>query len=108
MFVMWRLIIGSAAAICTTIAFIPQLIKIKRRGGRDLSYPMLFLYLSGVVLWLCYGIMIQAEAVIAANAVTSLLVAACLLLKWAQEKAPPARDKNASPQDSMADETATS
>src|SRR5579863_1939775 len=30
--------IGTLAAICTTTAFIPQILKIKRQGGDDLSY----------------------------------------------------------------------
>jgi len=74
-------IVGTIAAICTTVAFIPQILKIRRQGGNDLSYPMLFLYLTGVLLWLFYGLLIRAAAVIWANAVTSLLVAAALVLK---------------------------
>jgi MtN3 and saliva related transmembrane protein len=74
-------VIGTLAAVCTTIAFVPQIIKIHRQGGRDLSYPMLFLYLTGIVLWLVYGLLIHAAAVIWANAATTLLVAAALFLK---------------------------
>jgi MtN3 and saliva related transmembrane protein len=74
-------VVGTIAAICTTVAFIPQILKIRRQGGNDLSYPMLFLYLTGVLLWLFYGLLIHAAAVIWANAVTSLLVAAALVLK---------------------------
>jgi MtN3 and saliva related transmembrane protein len=73
--------IGTAAAVCTTVAFIPQIVKIRRQGGRDLSYPMLFLYLTGIVLWLIYGLMIHAAAVIWANAATTFLVAVALVLK---------------------------
>jgi MtN3 and saliva related transmembrane protein len=74
-------LIGTVAAVCTTIAFVPQIAKIRRQGGRDLSYPMLFLYLTGIVLWLVYGLMIHAAAVIWANAATSLLIAVALVLK---------------------------
>jgi MtN3 and saliva related transmembrane protein len=74
-------LIGTVAAVCTTIAFVPQIAKIRRQGGRDLSYPMLFLYLTGIVLWLVYGFMIHAAAVIWANAATSLLIAVALVLK---------------------------
>ncbi len=73
--------IGGVAAVCTTVAFIPQILKIRRQGGGDLSYPMLLLYLAGVVLWLIYGLMLRAPAVIWANAVTSVLVAAAIVLK---------------------------
>lgn len=74
-------LIGTVAAVCTTFAFIPQILKIRRQGGRDLSYPMLFLYLTGIVLWLVYGLMIHAAAVIWANAATSFLIVVALVLK---------------------------
>jgi MtN3 and saliva related transmembrane protein len=73
--------VGTTAAICTTTAFIPQILKIRRQGGQDLSYPMLFLYLTGILLWLVYGLLLHAAAVIWANAVTTLLVAVALILK---------------------------
>jgi MtN3 and saliva related transmembrane protein len=73
--------IGGVAAVCTTGAFIPQILKIRRRGGGDLSYPMLFLYLTGILLWLAYGLMLHAAAVIWANAATALLVGIAIVLK---------------------------
>jgi MtN3 and saliva related transmembrane protein len=73
--------IGSAAAVCTTGAFIPQIIKIRRQGGEDLSYPMLFVYLTGTVLWFVYGLLLHAAAVIWANGATTVLVFVALVLK---------------------------
>jgi MtN3 and saliva related transmembrane protein len=73
--------VGTIAAVCTTSAFIPQILKIKRQGGEDLSYPMLSIYLTGIVLWLIYGLLLHAAAVIWANGVTSLLVAIAIVLK---------------------------
>ena len=73
--------LGTLAAICTTVAFVPQIVKLRRQGGKDLSYPMLFLYLTGVLLWLVYGLMIHAAAVIWANAAAVFLVGICIVLK---------------------------
>jgi MtN3 and saliva related transmembrane protein len=73
--------VGSVAAVCTTGAFIPQILKIRRQGGGDLSYPMLFVYLTGILLWLAYGLMLHAAAIIWANAATALLVAIAIVLK---------------------------
>jgi MtN3 and saliva related transmembrane protein len=78
--------IGSVAAVCTTGAFIPQILKIRRQGGGDLSYPMLFLYLTGILLWLAYGLMLHAAAIIWANGATALLVAIAILLKASQPR----------------------
>ena len=67
--------------MCTTGAFVPQILKIRRQGGGDLSYPMLFLYLTGILLWLAYGLMLHAAAIIWANAATALLGSMALVLK---------------------------
>jgi MtN3 and saliva related transmembrane protein len=74
-------LIGSAAAICTTLSFVPQLVKIRRQGGRDLSDGMLALYLLGLALWLAYGVRIEAAEVIGANVAAGTLVMAALVMK---------------------------
>jgi MtN3 and saliva related transmembrane protein len=73
--------VGTVAAVCTTGAFIPQIIKIKKQGGEDLSYAMLVFYLTGVLLWLAYGLMLHAPEIIWANAATAFLVLVALALK---------------------------
>jgi 5'(3')-deoxyribonucleotidase/uncharacterized protein with PQ loop repeat len=73
--------IGSLAAACTTFSFIPQIVKIKKQGGKDLSFPMLFIYLSGCLLWLAYGLTLHALAIIWANSATSTLVAIAIAMK---------------------------
>jgi MtN3 and saliva related transmembrane protein len=77
--------IGIVAAVCTTLSFVPQIVKIRRQGARDLSYGMLVLYLLGLGLWLIYGIRIGAAEVIGANLVAGSLVAFALVLKWRSE-----------------------
>ena len=69
------------AAICTTVAFVPQIVKLRKQGGEDLSYQMLFLYLTGVLLWLVYGIRVHAVAVIWANALAAVMVLISIMLK---------------------------
>jgi 5'(3')-deoxyribonucleotidase/uncharacterized protein with PQ loop repeat len=73
--------IGTVAAFCTTVAFVPQIVKLRKQGGDDLSYQMLFLYLTGVLLWLIYGIQVHAVAVIWANALAALMVLISIVLK---------------------------
>jgi MtN3 and saliva related transmembrane protein len=82
-------VLGAVAGFCTTFAFVPQIIKIHRQGGRDLSYGMLVFYLTGVLLWLVYGILLHAPSVILANAATSFLIVVAILLKaWKEHRAP--------------------
>jgi 5'-nucleotidase len=73
--------IGTVAAFCTTVAFVPQIAKLRKQGGEDLSYSMLFFYLTGVLLWLVYGVRVHAVAVVWANALAGVLVLISIVLK---------------------------
>jgi 5'-nucleotidase len=73
--------LGFAAAALTTFSFVPQVLKIRRQGGNDLSYPMLVVFWTGVMLWLAYGILMKSPAIITANLATGLLVLLALFLK---------------------------
>lgn len=73
--------LGFAAAALTTLSFVPQVLKIRRQGGRDLSYPMLVVFWTGVMLWLVYGLLTKSPAIIAANLATGFLVMLAVLLK---------------------------
>ena len=84
-------LVGTLAAFCTTVAFVPQIVKLRKHGGRGLSYAMLFLYLTGVLLWLAYGIRIHAVAMMWANGVAAVLVLISIVLK----ANPPANRLNA-------------
>jgi MtN3 and saliva related transmembrane protein len=83
----WITIAGSLGGFCTTFAFVPQVLKIWKQGGRDLSYGMLSLYLLGVILWLVYGILLRAQAVIIANVATAILITIATGLKaWTAKR----------------------
>jgi MtN3 and saliva related transmembrane protein len=75
-------LIGTIAATCTTIAFLPQVIKTHRtRHVRDLSLPMYVIFTFGVMLWFAYGIMTDSMPIIAANLITFVLCLYILYLK---------------------------
>lgn len=82
----WVEVLGAVAGFCTTFAFVPQLVKIYRQGGRDLSYAMLSFYLFGVLLWLAYGIILHVQAVALTNFATAILIASATLLKAWKER----------------------
>lgn len=80
--------IGSGAAACTTISFLPQLIRVwRRKSASDISLVMFLLFSLGLVLWLIYGIGIHSAPVIAANIVTLTLAVAILALKVRYDRA---------------------
>lgn len=74
--------IGYLAAILTTIAYIPQVIKSHRsKKLKDISLNMYLLMTSGVLLWLAYGVLIKNMPLIVANGVTGLFSLYILYLK---------------------------
>jgi MtN3 and saliva related transmembrane protein len=76
-------LIGLAAGGLTTVSFVPQVLKIWRtKSGRDVSYGMFLLFSLGVLLWLVYGLMLNALPIIVANAVTLVLALGVLGLKY--------------------------
>ena len=64
-------ILGLVAGALTTVAFLPQMFQIwRRKSAKDVSYVMLIIFMTGLSLWLIYGIILGALPVIIANAVT--------------------------------------
>jgi len=75
-------ILGLAAGACTTIAFLPQVLKTwKSRSAKDLSLGMFSFFCFGVLLWLIYGIMVNDLPVIIANMLTLMLASSLLFFK---------------------------
>lgn len=75
-------IIGSIAAVLTTIAFLPQALHSwKTRDLSGISLPMYSLFSLGVAFWFAYGLMITSWPVIIANGLTLVLACTVLMLK---------------------------
>ena len=74
-------VIGFWAAVLTTIAFAPQVVRTWRSGGDGLSWMMLALFGAGVGLWLLYGLLRMSGPLILANGLTGLQVLFLLVLK---------------------------
>jgi MtN3 and saliva related transmembrane protein len=74
--------VGYGAAVLTTAAFLPQVIKVwQTRSAKDISLPMYCLFTLGTALWLAYGIASGAWPVAGANAITLVLAIAVLVAK---------------------------
>ncbi len=75
-------LIGYLAAICTTLAFVPQALKtIKSRDTTGISLSMYVIFTTGVFFWLVYGLLLVNFPLIAANLVTFVLSATILWFK---------------------------
>lgn len=82
-------LMGYLAGLCTTAAFIPQVIMVwRQRSAQGVSLGMYLSFCFGVFLWLCYGLIIGAWPVAINNAFTLLLAASVLVMKWRFDYAP--------------------
>jgi MtN3 and saliva related transmembrane protein len=73
-------ILGLAAGTITSITFVPQVIQIwKTKSAKDLSLMMLLLLITGVLMWLSYGIIVMDTAIIYTN---SMVLAMSLIMLY--------------------------
>jgi len=73
---------GYFAAILTTLAFLPQLIKtLKTKKAEDVSSITLIMFLTGVLSWIIYGYKISSTPILIANIITFILNLLILIFK---------------------------
>jgi len=71
--------LGLVAASCSTLGYLPQVIKTWRsRSTADVSGEMFALFLTGSALWLTYGLLQRDIPIITAN-VTGLALTLTIL-----------------------------
>lgn len=75
-------LIGMCAAVLTTVAYAPQVVRTWRLGGHELSWSMLALLGAGVMLWFVYGWLHASMPLMLANGLTSIQVAALAAVKF--------------------------
>jgi MtN3 and saliva related transmembrane protein len=73
-------ILGLSAGTITSITFVPQVIRIwQTKSAKDLSLLMLLLLITGVLMWLSYGLIIKDTAIIYTN---SMVLGMSLLMLY--------------------------
>ena len=73
---------GYFAAILTTVAFLPQLIKtLKTKKAEDVSLITLIMFITGVGSWIIYGYKISSSPILIANIITLILNILILISK---------------------------
>jgi len=90
--------LGFIAGTLTTVAFVPQVVRLRRvKRGDDLSWWTFGTFTIGVVMWLAYGLSLDAAPIIVANVVMLALALAILFLKWRYRAAPPRSSDESDP-----------
>jgi MtN3 and saliva related transmembrane protein len=76
-------IVGIVAGICTGASLLPQLVKMfKEQKATDISLPMLIILLSGLGLWIWYGVMKKDWPIILTNSFSLLVNVLIIILRW--------------------------
>jgi MtN3 and saliva related transmembrane protein len=74
--------LGVGAALCSTISFAPQVVKIyQEKTAESVSLRMYSLTVTGFSLWIAYGLSLKSWQLVLSNAVCLLLSGAILALK---------------------------
>jgi len=74
--------LGYFAGVLTTIAFIPQVVKVwTSKSTSDISLIMFVVFTFGVLLWLIYGLIINDYSLVITNLVTFSLSLSILVAK---------------------------
>lgn len=69
------------AGALTTFGYVPQIIRMLRtKNAQGISFHAFGTLATGVLLWLIYGLKIQAWPVVAANALTFIFIVCVLVL----------------------------
>ncbi|MBI1329889.1 MAG: hypothetical protein GC166_08290 [Alphaproteobacteria bacterium] len=78
----WITVVGTLAALCSTLSFAPQAWKVVvSRHTADISARMYVLTVTGFALWTAYGIALGKWPLIAANSICLLLSGFILTMK---------------------------
>jgi len=80
-------IVGIAAGIFTATSMLPQVIKtLKKKEAEDVSPAMLIILITGITLWVFYGILRNDIPIIATNGFSLVLNLFMLYLRWKYRK----------------------
>ena len=74
--------IGFIGGFCTTIAFLPQIIKmLQSKSTKDVSLSMYIIYCFGLIMWVIYGYLVNSYPIIIFNSITVVLSLITIIMK---------------------------
>ena len=90
----WIEILGTVGTVLSTISLMPQVVRTWRtRSAADISAVWLVVALAAMLVWIGYGSLINAPAVVLVNVLCSLQCAIILFVKLQAARAADADDR---------------
>lgn len=75
-------VVGTVAGICSTVSFIPQVLKAWREGDTEaISLRMYVVTVTAFSLWIFYGVLIGSGPIMLFNSLSLILSGTILALK---------------------------
>ena len=85
----WATLVGSIAAVCTTGAFVPQVVRVWRlKSAAEISLTTFSVFAAGTFAWLGFGLLIGSLPIILANGITFGLSLLIVGLKLTYDRRP--------------------
>ena len=76
-------VIGIVATLLAIVSLVPQVVRTWRtRSAVDLSASWLWIAIASMILWIAYGTLLSAWAIVVANATTLFLALLLLVMKF--------------------------
>ena len=86
---LWIGVLGTAGTILSTVSLLPQVIRTWRtRSANDISAMWLVAALMSMLIWVAYGILISAPAVVLVNVLCFFQCTYILFIKMLNQRAP--------------------
>ena len=83
----WTQLIGLAAGICTATSLLPQVIKtIREKKVENISLLMLIVLMTGLILWIIYGIKRNDIPIMVTNSFSLLVNITMIVLRIRYKK----------------------
>jgi MtN3 and saliva related transmembrane protein len=75
--------LGLIAGTLTTIAFVPQVLRIyQTKSANDISWGMFIIFALGNLMWFAYGASLGALPILVSSGVTLALALVIMAMKW--------------------------
>jgi MtN3 and saliva related transmembrane protein len=82
--------VGSFAAVCTTVSYLPQIHKCWKTGhAGDLSFKMFAILALGIGSWVVYGLLKGDPVIITSNTISLTLLVVILFFKLREKTSAP-------------------
>jgi MtN3 and saliva related transmembrane protein len=85
---LWIAVLGTAGTVLSTVSLMPQVVRTWRtRSTDDISATWLMVALAAMAIWIAYGSLISAPAIVLVNVLSAFQCGSILFVKLQNQRA---------------------